>query len=361
MPYKYRIIIVVGARPQIMKAAALAKALDNFPDIEYLIVHSGQHYDDNMSTNFFLEFNLKEPDYNFEIGSKTHNIFIAEFLLKFDPVLESEKPNMVVVVGDTNTTAAAAIATAKRNIALAHVEAGLREWDKSIPEEVNKLITDSISDLYFCPTQTGIDNLVRQGVSKKVYLTGDITLDLLYDASFIWTEQKTKSTFKLQQKYILVTCHREINNEKNALISIVAALNKLSDYTIIWPIHPRTKKSIASLKLESTISEHIQIIEPTSYQETQSLIKYADFSITDSGGIIKESYFHKTPTIIIDNQTEWVETVQEKWSIVCGPNTDKILDSIENFKIPKSHKNALGDGMAGIRIAKTIFKYLEQH
>ncbi|MDA9774585.1 UDP-N-acetylglucosamine 2-epimerase (non-hydrolyzing), partial [Saprospiraceae bacterium] len=322
-------------------------------------VHSGQHYDDGLSEQFFREFTLKTPKYNLEIGSASHNIFIARFLMGFDAILDQENPDMVVVVGDTNTTAAAAIASAKRNIPLSHVEAGLREWDKTVPEEVNKLITDSISDLYFTPTKTGVENLIAEGVSKHVYMTGDITLDLLVDDQYILDEKSLKARYKLSGDYVFMTCHRAVNTDNfENLNGIVNAVNSV-DLPVVWSLHPRTKAALKRESLINTLGDHIKLIPPISYKDSQSLIKYASRVLTDSGGVIKEAYFHKTRGIIIDTQTEWIETVEEGWNIVAGPNTKDIIAAYENNAEPQDHSNALGDGQAGFRIIREIYKYLE--
>ena len=359
MNAKYNILIIVGARPQIMKAAALANALQEFQQINYEIVHSGQHYDDGLSEQFFREFKLKTPKYNLQIGSASHNIFIGKFLLGFEPILDQENPDMVIVVGDTNTTAAAAIASAKRNIPLSHVEAGLREWDKTVPEEVNKLITDSISDLYFTPTKTGVENLIAEGVSKRVYMTGDITLDLLVDDKYIFDEKPLKKKYNLSGEYVFMTCHRAANTDnRENLKGIVDAVNSI-DLPVVWTLHPRTKAALERENLMTSLGDHIKLIPPISYKDSQSLIKYASRVLTDSGGVIKEAYFHKTRGIIIDTQTEWIETVEEGWNIVAGPETEAIISAYNNKAEPQNHTNALGDGQAGFRIIREIYKYLE--
>ena len=340
-----------------MKAAALARALEADGSLVYEIVHSGQHYDENMSRAFFKELQLKEPIVNFHIGSKRHNVFIAEFMLAFDAFIEMHPCDMVVVVGDTNTTAAAAITSSKLNIPLAHVEAGMREWNKSIPEEVNKLLTDSVSDLFFCPSQTAAENLVKSGVSKKVYITGDITYDLLTPDK-IPSKNEICSKYALDQNFALATCHRAATtSSKTLLTEVINGLNKI-EKPILFLVHPRTQKAIETLGLSPLFKNHITRINSINYYDTQSLIKHADFVITDSGGIIKESYFHKTFCIIIDNQTEWVESVQQGWSVICGPNSEKIKTASESIQIPTSHMASFGDGQGGTRVVREIVKYL---
>ena len=357
---KKKIYIIVGARPQIMKASSLARALDADGSMEYEIIHSGQHYDANMSDSFFKELGLKKPIVNFEIGSKRHNIFIAEFLIKFDEYLENNPCDMVIVVGDTNTTAAAAIASSKLNIPLAHVEAGMREWNKSIPEEINKLLTDSVSDLFFCPSKTAAENLIKSGVNKKVYITGDITYDLLMDKEKFRSKKEIIETYSLGENYVLATCHRAATtNSKELLTEVINGLNAVHN-PIVFLLHPRTKKALDTYDLTDKIASHVHCIDPVKYYDTQSLIRHADFVITDSGGIIKESYFHKTYCIIIDNQTEWVESVQEGWSIICGPNTDKIIKASKAISTPTKHSSAFGDGQGGVRVIREIRKYLEK-
>lgn len=355
---KKKLYIVVGARPQIMKAAALARAIEDDGYLDYEIIHSGQHYDENMSKAFFKELNLKEPVINFHIGSKRHNVFIAEFLLAFDKYLENNPCDMVVVVGDTNTTAAAAITASKLNIPLAHIEAGMREWNKSIPEEVNKLLTDSVSDLFFCPSKTAAENLVKSGVNKKVYITGDITYDLL-------TEDKTPSKeiitekYSLPETFILATCHRAATTADSSLLEeVIDGLNAM-EQEVVFLVHPRTQKAMETFGLSQKCKKHVRLLDSINYYDTQSLIKHAGFVITDSGGIIKESYFHKTYCIIIDNQTEWIESVQEGWSIICGPNTNKIISASQAIRIPEFHGASFGDGQGGTRVVREIVKYLK--
>lgn len=343
-----------------MKAAALANAFDDFPEIHYEIIHSGQHYDANMSAAFFEEFQLKEPLYNFHIGSKAHNIFLAEFLVHFDAVLVKHEPDMILVVGDTNTTSAAAIAAAKRNVPIAHVEAGLREWNKAIPEEINKLLTDAVTDLYFTPTATGIENLEKQGITEQVYLTGDITLDLLRDNRYIWDKQKTLDYFQLPDQYIILTCHRAATTADESLLrEIVDAANTI-DIPIVWPLHPRTKNALIEYQMLNQVKAHIRLVEPLNYTKTQSLIKHAYMAISDSGGIIKESYFHRTPTIIIDNQTEWLEAIAEGWHVIAGPNKSKILEAYHEHKAPDSTLQSFGTGESGLITAKAILAYLSK-
>lgn len=357
----YHIITVVGARPQFIKAAALSKAISNSSRIRETIVHSGQHYDHNLSDSFFKELNIPEPTYNLGIGSQSHNKMIGQFLIDFDDILVVEKPDLVIVYGDTNTTSAAAIAAAKRNIPLAHVEAGLREWDKSIPEEVNKLLTDSVADLLFSPTQTGVDNLKKLGITKNVFLTGDISLDLLFQNPKYLEENKIRTMYNLRGEYAFMTCHRDTNTSNPTKLKAILNGASNCNLPVVFPMHPRTKAAILNFNLGSHISQNIQVVEPIGFWETQSLLKYAAIAITDSGGIIKEAYFHKVPGIIIDAQTEWIETIEEGWNRIAGPNEVKIIEFVASRKNPELHTNALGDGKSGVRIVQSILAYLDQN
>ncbi len=357
----YKIVTVVGARPQFVKAAALSKAILFDGRLTEVIVHSGQHYDHNLSGSFFDELDIPPPKYNLGIGSASHNVQLAKFITAFDTILTDEAPDMVIVYGDTNTTAAAAIATAKRNIPLAHVEAGLREWNKAIPEEVNKLLTDAVTDLYFCPTQTGVDNLAKSGITANVHLTGDISLDLLYGENTKYiSESELRAKYGLRDLYIFMTCHRDRNTViKENLESILEAIKSLS-YQVLLPLHPRTKKAIDTHELHHLIGDNLILVEPLPFWETQSLLKHSHLTITDSGGIIKEAYFHKTPSIIIDQQTEWLEAVHEGWATVVGPDKEAIIKEVTEIKRPQSHTQALGDGRCGVRIVEEVIRYLHK-
>ncbi|MEE9438746.1 MAG: UDP-N-acetylglucosamine 2-epimerase (non-hydrolyzing) [Saprospiraceae bacterium] len=357
---RYKILTVVGARPQFIKAAALSRAIAIHDQLYEVIVHSGQHYNHNLSESFFTELNIPTPKYNLGIGSKSHNNLIGEFLILFDAIIDKENPDIILVYGDTNTTAAAAIAAAKRNIPLVHVEAGLREFDKSIPEEVNKLITDSITDIYFCPTQTGVNNLKKEGKTEQVYLTGDISLDLLFRDTKYLTKSEVITKYKVPGDYIFMTCHR-VSNTSDAetlggILSAVSSCNR----AVIFPLHPRTKAAINKYNLTHLLGENITIVDPLGFWETQSILKHSALAVTDSGGIIKEAYFHKVPGIIIDTQTEWIETIDEGWNTIVGPNQQAILKAIANTTKPSIHTNALGNGTCGSNIVDIIVRYLEK-
>lgn len=358
---KKKIITIVGARPQFIKCAALSKEIR--PYFNEIIVHTGQHYDANMSDNFFSELGIPSPDYNLNANTEAGILQIADIMVKLNTIVLEEKPDCLIVFGDTNSTAAAAIVAAKNNIKLAHIEAGMREFDKSIPEETNKLITDILADYYFCATPSATGWLLEMGISKNVYHTGDIMIDLIETCRpQIESNGAILERFKLtKQQYIFATCHRAANTEnKENLEEILKALTTLP-LNVILPLHPRTKKAIAEYGLaDYLLSKNLILCEPLGYVDTQTLLMNAAMVITDSGGVTKESYYHKVGGILTDKQTEWVETVQEGWNIQAGPDASKILDAYYNFKRPKMQHNVLGKGDAANKTALLLNQLLNE-
>ena len=347
------IMHVVGARPHFMKLAPIFHLMESDARFRQTVVHTGQHYDESLFGRFLTEFDLPAPDYDLKLGSMPHAVQIGQMLIGLDEVLREESPDMVLVYGDTNSTAAGAIATAKSNITLGHVEAGLREFDKTIPEEVNKLLIDAVSDLYFCPTATGVTNLQREGKTENVHLVGDVVYDLLKSAQ----GQELPSAPGLP--FYFATCHRASNtDDPNRLASVLQAFGQL-DHSVIFPIHPRTRRAVTNHGLQELLSHpNIQSIEPLGFWETQSYIANAQLVLTDSGGVVREAYFHQTPCVILDTQIEWTEIVDEGWARIIGPKDEAILDAIRGFDIPTSRGNALGDGRAAQKICDIIFDYL---
>lgn len=352
-----KIVSIIGARPHFMKMTPLSRLFESV-GVSHIVVHSGQHYDERLSGQFIKEFGIDAPDYNLKIGSGSPNYQIGQFLLSVDPILVKENPDLILVYGDTNTTAAGAIAAAKNNIPLGHVEAGLREWDKNIPEEVNKLITDSITDLYFCPTTSAVENLKKAGITDNVYLTGDITLDLLVkDTQYLSKEILMNRYGITSGNFIFFTCHRQNNcNNLQALGQIVAFLNECPRQTV-WPVHPRTRNALETYGLKVNNPNIIQC-QPIGYWDTQSLIRESSFVITDSGGVTKEAYFHKIKCIVIDTQTEWMEGMKEGWMKIAGPYKQSIQDALSQPFTMSKHTNAYGNGQAANKMHQIISYYL---
>ena len=359
----HKILHIVGNRPHFIKLAPVSRVIKKHEGLEEVIVHTGQHYDQMMSGHFIDELEIPKPHYNLEVGSEKPLIQFAKILSGIQEILTKEKPDVVLVYGDTNSTAAGAIAAAKSNILLGHVESGLREHNKSVPEEINKLLTDSVTDLFFVPTQTGIDNLKKEGKTKQVYLTGDVGLDLISQSEkkIIAAEEILNQYNLTKNEYIFMTCHRAANTESiEKMTEIFSAANDLGK-KIFFPAHPRTTKMIKQFSLNGLLDgDHWIITGPIGFFKTQALIKNAAYCLTDSGGVIKESYFHKTPAIIIDKQTEWLETLNEGWNHIAGPYKTKILKIADELIIPNDHFNSLGDGTAAKQIIEIIVSFLNQ-
>jgi UDP-GlcNAc3NAcA epimerase len=352
---KKRIITIIGARPQIIKSSALSRAIRvSFSDkIEEIIVHTGQHYDENMSNVFFEEMEIPKPNYNLAVGSGTHGLQTAKMIEGLEKIFLEEKPDAIVIYGDTNSTIAGAIAAAKIHIPVVHIEAGLRSFNKAMPEEINRISADHMSTLLFTPTKTGISNLEKEGFSLEiktsasidqpnVYLCGDI----MYDNSLYFSEiSDQKSTilnqFELKASdYVLCTIHRDSNTDERVNInSIFKALNDLqekSGLTIVLPIHPRTKGKMnelleEELKQKTLSNPKIKIIPPAGFLDIIALEKNARIIVTDSGGLQKEAFFFEKPCVILREQTEWVEIVENGNAILTGANYSKIMLAFEKL------------------------------
>jgi UDP-N-acetylglucosamine 2-epimerase len=361
-----KLVHIVGARPQFIKLSALVKKIKEYNlgskcKFYQKIIHTGQHYDYEMSEIFFKELEIPKPDYNLEVGSYSHGKQTGLMLERIEEVLLKEKPNIVIVYGDTNSTLAGALAAVKLKIPVAHVEAGLRSFRIDMPEEINRVLTDHISSLLFCPTETAVSNLKREGITKNVYLVGDVMYEVLRDAIKI-SEKKSRILTKLNltpKSYYLATIHRAENTDNfENLKNIFLALKEISKLKkVIIPLHPRTRKKISS-KHFSFISNcsSLVIIDPVSYLDMIMLEKNAEKILTDSGGVQKESFWLGVPCITLRNETEWVETLKFKLNVLVGTDTKKIIDEVQKpiFYIRKiKFKNR-----TSCRIFKIIRKFL---
>lgn len=361
-----KIVTILGARPQFIKAAAFSnKFRKNKKNIE-IIIHTGQHYDKNMSSIFFNELDIPLPNYNLNIGSASHGKQTGEMMIKIEKILLNETPDFVLVYGDTNSTLAGALAASKLHIPVLHIEAGLRSYNKAMPEELNRLITDHLSDLLFCPTQTSVKNLKKENIFKGVHLVGDVMLDAVLNYSALaekkyenglWRNEITSSTdIPSEKKYYLATIHRPINTDNiNNLTQIFSALNQL-DKKVIMPLHPRTKNKIKDLNLNI---DNIIVIEPVGYLLMLYLTKNAYMVITDSGGLQKEAYFLNTPVTTLRNETEWVETLENQRNVLCEINVDSIIKSVKRQIKTTHHQNSypFGKGDAAEKIINIIENY----
>ena len=377
-----KIVTVIGARPQIIKAAALSRAIKMHyaNEIQEVIVHTGQHYDDNMSQVFFDELGIPSPDYNLHVGSASHGVQTARMTEGIEDILIKEQPDFIVLYGDTNSTLAGAVAAAKIHVPIAHVEAGLRSFNKSMPEEINRIVCDHCSTLLFSPTQAGVENLKREGFpidneppytidNPKVYHCGDI----MYDNSLHFAEVAETKTNIISQlgledtPFILATVHRNANtDEPTRLHAIFSALIELSkESLIVLPLHPRTSKllktNLVKEKQEQLFnSSNIKIIPPVSFLEMIALERHTRLVMTDSGGVQKEAYFFKKPSIILRPETEWVEIVQTGNAILADADEGRILAAWRHFK---SHPHTdfpaiFGNGQASVFILEQLLKSL---
>lgn len=338
-----KIVSIIGARPQFIKYAPLSKELRKLH--RDVLIHTGQHYDYNMNKVFFDELGIPQPDYNLGVGSGTHGYQTGEMLKGIEEVLIKEKPDLVMVYGDTNSTIAGALSAAKLHIKVAHVEAGLRSFDRSMPEELNRVLTDHCSDYLFCPTQTAVNNLKREGITRGIYLTGDVMVDVLTQNREIAGKSRILDDLGLESKqYLLVTIHRASNTDnRHNLVNIVDALCEINE-TIIFPVHPRTEKLLKEYGLYDRLNEKVKLTQPLGYFELLKLLSQAKKVLTDSGGIQKEAYILKVPCITLRENTEWVETVEDGWNVLAGTDKKKIVELARDFKPAPAQSGIFGGG-----------------
>lgn len=357
-----KILTIVGARPQFIKAAAISRQIEkNYKSqITEIILHTGQHFDNNMSEIFFSDMNIPKPKINLKISGGNHGAMTAKMLEGIEKVILDEKPDYVLLYGDTNSTLAGSLAAVKLKVPIAHVEAGLRSYNMNMPEEVNRILTDRVAKLLFCPTNIAVNNLKKEGITEGVINSGDV----MYDISLIFKEEaQKKSTIKRRlnlktNEFILATCHRAENTDKKEnLKEILNALENIAkNFTVIFPVHPRTKKLIEFYNLDS-LTTNIVLIEPLSFFDTLALEQSAKMILTDSGGIQKEAFFYNTPCITLRDETEWIETIELGWNILAGANSKNILQAfnffIDHHPFEKKYL-PYGDGMASKIIIDTI-------
>lgn len=352
-----KVLTVVGARPQFIKAAPVSKALRQAGHAEFL-VHTGQHYDYGMSQVFFDEMGIPAPDVNLEVGSDSHARQTAQMLVSLEEVMLAEKPDKVLVYGDTNSTLAGALAAAKLCLPLAHVEAGLRSFNREMPEEINRILADRVADLLLCPTQTAVDNLAREGITGSVHLVGDTMYDAVLQFAAVARERSTiLRELDLQPKnYLLATVHRAYNTDApENLRGILTALRD-ADEPVVFPAHPRTRAKIAELgdAFQSECSGNLKMIEPVGYLDMLVLEENARLILTDSGGMQKEAYFFGVPCLTMRPETEWVETVEAGWNRLVGTDARSIRAAVRDFTTPGERPPLFGDGDAASKIISVL-------
>lgn len=376
------VLSIVGARPQFVKAAMVVEAvrahnrlLRTGSRLRHTLVHTGQHYDRNLSDVFFKQMPLPKPKCNLGVGSGTHGVQTGKLLVGIEGVLLKERPDVVVVYGDTNSTLAGALAAAKMGIKVAHVEAGLRSFNRAMPEEINRVVTDHLSDLLFCPTATAVKHLANEGVTQGVYLSGDVMLDAVL--AFQQIADKRSSILRkldlLPNEYVLFTVHRAENTDSEAhLANILELLTKLSQ-PVVFPVHPRTRNRIAqvsSLKAQAQTlaqSGNVFIIDPVSYLDMLALEGHARVVMTDSGGVQKEAYFLGVPCLTLRNETEWTETLEGGWNRLVDATpgeTVSLLDSLwrRNGQSPRAPRNldSFGAGHAAEVLVQQLVDFMSQ-
>ena len=348
-----RILTVVGNRPQFIKAAPLAAALSRVS--EHVLVHTGQHYDAELSQVFFDELGLAPPDHEIEAGSGSHAVQTAAMLTGLEPVLAGERPDLVLVYGDTNSTLAGALVAAKLALRLGHVESGLRSFDRAMPEEVNRVVADVVSDLRFCPSETAVANLAGEGITEGVHLVGDVMVDVA--RTFGPAARRTGVVERLGLEpggYALVTVHRQSNTSAEAMPALVEVLETVGR-PAVFPIHPRTRAALEAAGLLDRAEAAAALTPPLGYLEFTGLLVSAGVCLTDSGGVQKEAYLHLVPCITLRDTSEWVETIELGWNrLTGGLDAAAVATALAALDRPTAHPPLYGDGDASARIAEVV-------
>ena len=354
-----KIITILGARPQFIKAGALSRELLKHTEINEIIVHTGQHFDENMSDVFFEQMSIPKPKYNLAINNMGHGAMTGQMLEKIEKVLIQEKPDWVLVYGDTNSTIAGALAAKKLHIKVAHVEAGLRSFNMSMPEEINRLLTDRISDLLLCPTDTAVDNLNKEGFKNldiSILKTGDV----MQDAAIFYSKKEQAPNFKIPEEFVLSTIHRAENTDNDKrLSSILSGLNFIAKSNpVILPLHPRTKNIINKGSFDIN---NLTIVEPVGYLEMVYLLQRSKIVMTDSGGLQKEAFFFKKPCVTLRDETEWVELVKGGFNTLVGANEKLIKNAFKNQSYNIDFNvNLYGEGSACKNIVEKLYSFKKQ-
>ncbi len=354
-----KILTIIGARPQFIKAASISRKIQEYNDIKEVILHTGQHYDKNMSKLFFDELGIKKPKYNLNIISDRHGEQTGKMLIGIEEVITDESPDWVLVYGDTNSTLAGALSASKIHVPIAHVEAGLRSFNKKMPEEINRVITDHVSEALFTPTKIATNNLIAEGIANhRIIEVGDV----MYDVTLLFSDiaQNQSKIFKKINRgkdYILCTIHRAENTDNpTRLLKIFDQLEIVSSkYPVVIPLHPRTKNKLKSIKFDFSCS-NIQFIEPVGYLDMLNLEKNSLLIITDSGGIQKEAYFHQIPCITLRQETEWQELVEAGYNKLALNDNTPLIDILDQM-IQLNFKNDIkfyGDGNSAEKIINNI-------
>lgn len=358
-----KIVTILGARPQFVKAAVLSRIIATYEEIEEVIIHTGQHFDKNMSDVFFEEMKIPKPKYNLAVNNMSHGAMTGKMLLEIERVLLDEKPDAVIVYGDTNSTLAGALAAKKLHLKVVHIEAGLRSFNMKMPEEINRVLTDKISDLLSCPTDIAIKNLEREGIdNSKVQIEkhGDIMKDAVAYYQQLSSDKSSiiNDLNLIGEKFVLATIHRQENTDDvDKLKSIFESLEKVHEtHKVVLPLHPRTQKVLE----ENNMTTNIVLTEPVGYYSMLELLKNCTMVITDSGGLQKEAFFNKKHCIIVRDETEWIELVDKGYAKIVGSNSSSILDAFTSFKNSnKDFSEELYGNNVGEKIYQSILKLIQ--
>ncbi|WP_339226796.1 UDP-N-acetylglucosamine 2-epimerase (non-hydrolyzing) [Oceanobacillus sp. FSL K6-2867] len=356
-----KLLTIAGTRPQLVKVAAVSRELRKY--FTEVLVNTGQHYDYNMAGIFFDQLQIPKPEYNLGVGSMSHGRQTGNMVIRIEEVIEKEKPDAIVVYGDTNSTLAGALVACKLHIPIMHIEAGLRSYNKKMPEEINRVMTDHVSELLFAPTNLAVENLKVENITKGVHQIGDVMYDAVLYNMDIAEENHSLSDFQLSSKeYILGTIHRAENTDDvERMTAIINAFLSL-DYKVFLPLHPRTKNKLNEYSLLAKLecASNIILSEPVSYLEMLLLEKHASAIVTDSGGVQKEAYFAKVPCFTLRDETEWLETVKIGWNQLVNPLNDNLVDLINSFEKKNYEENLYGDGKASEKIVQIIKNYFQE-
>jgi UDP-GlcNAc3NAcA epimerase len=348
-----KVVSLVGARPQFIKAAAVSRILRKL-HLE-ILVHTGQHYDYEMSGIFFDGLDLPAPNVNLAVGSGSHGAQTGAMLKGIEEVLVAERPDRLLIYGDTNSTVAGALAASKLSVPVAHVEAGLRSFNRRMPEEINRVVADHLSDVLLCPSDTAVHNLMAEGIHRNVHQVGDVMLDVLLWARQRVAEQPRRILEQLglsEREYLLATVHRSENTDDPLRLGqILRALDRLEE-PVIFPVHPRTRKAIVGTG--GSARPNIHLIDPVGYLDMVALTGSARLILTDSGGVQKEAYWMGVPCVTMRDETEWVETVAAGWNLMVGAHSDRIVEAVQSFKPASPRPELYGDGAAAPRCVAAL-------
>jgi len=360
-----KILTVLGARPQFIKAGSVSRVIAQYDDIQEVIIHTGQHYDANMSDIFFEEMGIPMPDYNLGIGGKTHGAMTGQMLEAIEQVLFKEKPDAVIVYGDTNSTLAGALAAIKLGLPIAHVEAGLRSFNMNMPEEINRIMTDRVSTWLFAPTTEAVKNLEKEGVGQeRILMCGDVMYDVALYQSKKLDEQNDAWLDGLglnKKDYILATVHRAENTDSDTRLNAIfdGLIRLTQETTVVLPLHPRTKAVLQKLGRLEEVERELRVLPPQGYLQMVQLEQHAGLIATDSGGVQKEAYFYRVPCVTLRNETEWTETVNSGWNHLVKPNTAEAIYQTVKAALGQSGEDIelYGDGNAAHKIVSAIKGY----